>query len=71
MKDKFDDGLCYDCPLHWKWINTASAPQELEFLYKLKDEVEDTLGNPIDILGRIRDVLYERIQIKEMSLWNI
>jgi len=104
------DGLCYDCPLHWQWVDKAESPvepglaspeagkhsglptpqetsnappaplqglgnpiviEDLDFLYTLRDELEDTLGNPRDILDRIRDVVYERIQLKEMALWEI
>jgi len=52
-------------------LANAMLEEELSYLYTLKDDVEDTLGDPVDILDRIRDELYERIQIKEMALWDL
>ena len=43
----------------------------LEFLYILKDDLDSENQGAFDILDRVRDLVYERIQILEMQEWSL
>jgi len=52
------------------WHNKP-ASEELEFLYTLRDYLDSENTGAMGIVDDCRDLVYERIQLKEMQEWNL